>query len=477
MMNDDKTPMDDEFDDLDFEDLDDDLDADLESDDAFEDESWDEFDDSEGDVATDENPAADTPDVAPAAANAGERTFIQKYFNLIVIAVAVLGGGAFLMMKFGGSSAPIAPSPTEMADPLQATSEADSLASAEPIDALGDDLPPMPAPIDTVEDSATPLSDSAIEEIEMATQDDVLTPMPEDSANNDVELAPLEDVDAVLEDVAELPTDIQFEDEMDEALPELGDVEPFVPVEAEEEPVLELPGEASDQDLALMEDEGMEPVIDLSQSETEGEEPTIDDFAADSSIESEDGETAFEIDAEPMAEAPMQETPAADTEAVSAMEATIAELTDKVENQAQAIEAARGSEEALRSELETANEKIAALEAQLKDAQTQEKAPQPAETSEKEAETAPAEPAAQAPKPEKKAENPAPAVQKPQATPEKITWRLRSVGRNQATLVSQDGNFLQVEIGDTVQGLGKIQTISQQGGKWVVQGTTGSVTQ
>ncbi|MEM7651391.1 MAG: hypothetical protein AAF204_04840, partial [Pseudomonadota bacterium] len=106
MMQDDTNKIDDDFEDLDFEDLD--------ADDDLDDESWDDFDDDvEGDL-TDSAPN-DAEDGGAPEMNAApkKKSFLQKNFNLIVIAIAVLGGGSFVLSQFGGApaTAPSAPTP------------------------------------------------------------------------------------------------------------------------------------------------------------------------------------------------------------------------------------------------------------------------------------------------------------------------------------------------------------------------------
>lgn len=57
-----------------------------------------------------------------------------------------------------------------------------------------------------------------------------------------------------------------------------------------------------------------------------------------------------------------------------------------------------------------------------------------------------------------------------------ITWRLQSAQPNRAWLV-KDGSsaYVPVAVGDTIPGLGRINFIGQKNGRWVVEGTQGSV--
>ena len=57
-------------------------------------------------------------------------------------------------------------------------------------------------------------------------------------------------------------------------------------------------------------------------------------------------------------------------------------------------------------------------------------------------------------------------------------WELRGARPGEA-MVGKSGqaDFRTVRVGDSIVGIGQIQSISQSGGRWVVQGTTGSITQ
>ncbi|MCC7160035.1 MAG: hypothetical protein IT281_10950, partial [Ignavibacteria bacterium] len=70
----------------------------------------------------------------------------------------------------------------------------------------------------------------------------------------------------------------------------------------------------------------------------------------------------------------------------------------------------------------------------------------------------------------------------PASPPKKVmpspTWKLKSAQPGSAVLYdSRTGDVKTVEVGDRVSGIGKVKSISQVNGKWVVKGTSGKVSQ
>ena len=60
----------------------------------------------------------------------------------------------------------------------------------------------------------------------------------------------------------------------------------------------------------------------------------------------------------------------------------------------------------------------------------------------------------------------------------KAKWELRSARPGHATLYSTGSSDLKnVEVGDVLSGIGRIQSIQIEGGLWVVRGTKGNVSQ
>lgn len=148
------------------------------------------------------------------------------------------------------------------------------------------------------------------------------------------------------------------------------------------------------------------------------------------------------------------------------------------------------------SEIDALNARIAELNAQINDKD------RALEKAEKSLESAKSQPVAAAIATEKKAapvpedtkpvqallpkEKPV-AVKKPATAPKatakveddiKPRWELRSAQPGRAYIGIIGAKDTQVVgVGDTLQGIGKVKDISQQNGRWVVQGTTGSIQQ
>lgn len=80
-----------------------------------------------------------------------------------------------------------------------------------------------------------------------------------------------------------------------------------------------------------------------------------------------------------------------------------------------------------------------------------------------------------APKKYEPAYVPPPRERKPVAS---ISWALRGASPGQAVLAQQGTNAVRtVNVGDTIDGLGRIQSVAVENGKWVVRGTSGTVSQ
>lgn len=366
-MNDDKQKNDDSFDDdLDFDDLD--------EEDAPQ-ESWEDLEDLEADETASESKAQNS---------VKKKSFIQKNFNAIVIAVVVVGGGLFLLP--GLLKSPVDPAAQNLAqesDPIpQAVSEGE-LQQGE--------LPPMPTPIN-----------SAPEDLAQIPQEDpVLTPLPDTSAD----LAPLPDL--------ALEPDINLQP---------SDTEPSVAV-VEPPPMEKMP-----------------EVAEIAQAPEIIESP------------------------EPMP--------------------VIAEVPD-----APPVQEPQSTQEmlAMEAELGSANAKIEELNATLSDLQKQIEALEVAKAKSNQAEQAVEKPRnapASESKPSKsksektKTASAAPKKQPAQDSGSAAKWVLRSAQSGTAIIAPQGGNdFVRVAVGDNFPGLGKIVSIAQENGRWVVKGSQGEVRQ
>jgi hypothetical protein len=195
------------------------------------------------------------------------------------------------------------------------------------------------------------------------------------------------------------------------------------------------------------------------------------------------------------------------TPQLEAKDKEIAELNQKLEAAEESARNAQNAGDGESAELQKSldaktkeigqlNDQVADLEKQLADAKAAVEAAQAAaETAKQEAvesiKAAPKEPApvAEAPKeepaPVKAAE--APVKPKPiQAATAKtessaplakvMSWEMKAAQPGKAVLSSKStGDTRNVEVGDTVEGLGKITMIAKENGHWTVKGTKGSV--
>lgn len=424
-----------------------------------------------------EDPAlsAVKPGTVPGALPLKKKSFIMKHFNTIIIGVGVVLGAGVMMTQFVGG--PTTPS-SEMVSEETATGEA----------------LPQPSPIAPVPE----------QEQAAAVPEEKLTPMPEAAAPaQNLELAPLDpgpdlglDNVAVKEGPQPEPTQtaplepIEPAVDVEKAPVELPDPIAFEnqPIPTADPPSLDVP--AAEETPTVP--KAIEPVAVTDTpaplATPAAEEPAPVEMAA-----------APEATVTPPAEEapkPLETPPAEDPKATGALEKLNADNTalstrnKDLENQ---ISGANSKIEELASMLADMEKKIAALES----------APPPTPAEQKPTETvdAPtaAAPEATAPE-EKEPENilvPAKPTKRPENVPEmkkepaKTTpkietkssaetprWVLRSAQNGRAVVSDRSsGDLRSIEIGDTLRGIGKIQSISAVNGRWVVQGSQGAIKQ
>ncbi len=434
-------PSDDEIfdEDLELEDFED-LDEDLED---LSDEAWDEYDDLataediDGDMGENFEAGAMTPPV--------KKSFISRHFNLIVIGVALVIGGPVILSQLGGSPQPQSTPPAQEQQSTQ-----DDFAQDD-----GSGLPPMPAPMqktdddiigDTQQPDNTDLSD-------VPNDAGNLTPMPD--------LAGLKDTDTTeesglpplsIEEVAGIPAApvdpekteedgiFSFDPKQDLG-PAIEDIEP------EQEIAEILPPKESVPD-----DMGMAPM------------PAPAPMAEATNVDMSAFENRFEN-----LEEQIQKGASASDEKIAALESTLGRLEGQLTKLLQ-------EQKTLRSEIS------AAEEAAGKAARTANEAKSAAAERPVAVET-PAVKLTPAPVPAPVA-SPAPAA-KPKVTPKPATaaaatatqWELRSATPGQAVLGKKGGGDVRsVNVGDTIDGLGRISSIAVENGRWVVRGSQGQVT-
>ena len=407
----------DEFDDVDFDDLDDDLGGDL--DDDLGEDDWDEFDDDALDDA-DDAAGDDMPDAGALKAKK-DKNFLQKNFNLIVVGVALLGGGALVLPMLTGGEG--------VQDPTMMAVEGDADLSSEGLPVL-DTAPSLDNAVDEMASDDNQSNDLFAEldngadlqgDVSIDLQsDDVLTPLPEDS-DLDIELSSL---DEDLSDTEALP-DLNFDE---------GDV---VSDTAEDDVNESLSADMLADDLVL-------------------DEPTEIEMPAEAEISNEADNTQTEDVLDSASQAiDLTSENQNSSNALAEKEATIAKLREENKN----IETLNAN---MRTEIEALKEQIEALKTAKIPEKQQESAPEAIEKPQKI--DASVEKAA-APKIVKK---PAP----------RIKWVLKAAQPDRATISSKNSNDIrQIEVGSVVSGLGKITSIGLEDGKWVVRGTRGHVSQ
>lgn len=426
---DDNLEFDDFEDDIEIDGLDDDADWDDEAIDGALDDDFNDVDavvaDSGDNVVTD-SPAPDSNQPAQA------KTFLQKYFYALVGGVVVIFVGLWLLAQGGGTDSATIPAPSEIAAFDSATpTEEDPAEMDNASDTFEADLglPPMP----------TPMQQDEQEEI-------VETPAQDTQESNTAALTPL---------------------------PIFGDNADIRKV-AKVTEVVETPIEAPKKEAAALFDAPLDALTPLPQ----------DDF---------DFETPFEVPVlSPSADiAPLNDIEFADVEMPSPVPSK--DVSAELDTSALALEKAQADYEALLSEVERLKVEKDALLQENKSLETavdknnaelsslrndlkvmQKKASQAPKVVQK---PAPAVTKATTPTPMPKvqAKSAAPRVVK---TESQKTWVLRSAQPGKATLAEKDSSDLRsVEIGSSVSGLGKITFIGVEGGKWIVRGTQGVVSQ
>lgn len=469
--------IEDDFEDIDFDDVGEDMD----------DESWDDFDeDVDAELAEDDlgedDPFAEDEEAADAALKKGKGKKAKKAkskggksggsFTTILIAGAVIiGGGIAYYTMFSGGSAPVpALQPTgdqanDMlaetvpadAPPAQATAPEDS--AFLDIEELSTDLPPMPAPVEgamdemagTIEDIQNLDTDSLdLGDIDLSDGSDAVADAPEEGVAMEDEgvLTPMPDLDSM--DGPEL-ADLDFDDsQQQQEASMLADMQAIEEMAAEAEAATQdLESSMAELDSALQDlDTATQDLAAMSAQEMEMEMPVADSAPVEAPAENNDQ---------------------------AELKALVNDLNQQLSAKDESLDNATAENKALSSQLDKAESKISDLESkiaslqnQLKSAKsTSDAAPQPQEKTIK---TTASDAATTKPAPVKTA-SPAP---KPQKT---YDWSLRSASPGRATLADQNGDMRSVEVGSSVPGLGRIESISVEGGKWVVKGAQGSVSQ
>jgi hypothetical protein len=155
------------------------------------------------------------------------------------------------------------------------------------------------------------------------------------------------------------------------------------------------------------------------------------------------------------------------------LEQQLVSLEDENELLRSELDSIKKDASSYKQQVDNLKKQIAALEKQAQNsAQTAAPVRAPAQT---QAQAAPKPKAAPKPVAAPSAPKAQPA---PKVAPKVIapSWEMRSAQPGQALLLdSNSGNVITVEAGQVVNGLGRIQFVGFENGKWVVRGTQGSV--
>lgn len=417
--------------------LDDDLDFD--DDDSLDDDSWDDFDDA--DDAQD-----DIAEAQPVASSPKKKSFLSKNFNLIVIAVAVLGGGGWFFTQMSSPTTAPENAVVNLNQAEQSTAAEDPVQNLDVSAELSDSsaLPPMPAPINSVEAEEAQAAQIETSPAPEASLDDILTPMPV--------IAPAETVVAEVSPLDDLINDAPVQEK------DVDTLDAILPIETAEE---------------IVKPEIIEETADNSIEAAPLASP-VEDVQALLQVETPP------IEAEPLAaedDVPSSEVPEIVAPQISG---AVAEDIISLENRLDKIES---TSTALSAQIQSTSDAIGDLSLSV---QTLQKSIDEMSRPEKAPTPAPAEKVDTAPKtvPKEEAKAVAPAPKKPAVkkattmTVAKKEWQLRSAQPGKAILKAKGtGDLLNVKVGNTVDGLGKITSIALEDGLWVVKGTIGSVTQ
>lgn len=393
----------------------------FEDDDDFDDESWDEFDDEADSPPIEDEETAAQPIVQ-------KRSFVQKYFIFIVVGIVLVFGGIIFLSLTGGSPSPdprtqeepvLALTGEDKTDtPLMPTEDTETVDSGftQEIEELSaaETLPPMPAPINSIQEETETLP---------LKSDEILTPIPTVETIENMELEELE-----IPEIAAIPPSEKIEE-----------IDFFL--ETEEKSEQEDTPDIFEEEMVVVETDKTDNVMDVEK-----------DIQKNDPI--------FMTDPEPAQEN-------ATDEKIEDLENRITNLgntlSEKIENTDQKIYD-------LLSSLEM-------LEAKISDLIEQENAAisiasPPPEEDKKTTVVSETEKVTETPKPKP----PKKSVTKP--VKKTVQWQLRAAQPGKAIIAPKGSNdFKTLEIGDKLEGLGTIKTIAHENGRWIVRGTTGSISQ
>ncbi len=453
------------------EDIDlDDEDFDLgELDDDLGDESWDDFDDEE--VEKSSKSKAKTKDPVDRSLPPPKKSGLGKMVTPLII-LAVLGGAGYFYLTFMSQPVTAPPAQTgdttgeialgtpeedfplpgdDLAPPEQAplTNEEPELAvsdesAPDPLDSLGNesDFPPMPAPISSAQDQDVeslqdfpPMDNATGSEPDVIAEpeDTGLTPLPPETGLEDLDLTGLENLP-----VSDTPPP---------------------PVEPPAEPIADMSAPPEIPDLEAL------PSFPLPDADTTAETPSQPEDELLAMPGTEDG-LPQEAPADALMPADTVEAPTAEpapTEETVVPEISVEDADSLSPDIAAQLET---ENESLKTRLEDANGKISSLNQTVEELKAQIQSLESKAAATDTAASPPPKPAAARPK----------TAAKTPVRVQESSWTLRSAQPGKAVLSPKGSDDMRtIEVGDNISGLGTIQTIDIINGKWVVQGSRGSV--
>ena len=440
-------------------------------DELFDDESLDDFEDfdeldelEDGDWDDLEIDDLEESEENPSQVSGGQqKSFVQKYFILIVALIVITAGGLFALGQMGGKTQePLpAPQPYEAAELPTDDTHTPAQEAADIPELDTNIMPPMPAPLDAV--TTAPHDLQAIE-----NASGVLTPMPEITAQ---------------------PQDM---DDLQPLEPNLDTPEDIMPVEAAVADIK--------QNAALVQDETAEQAEPVSEVNNSEPALQIQAFPENSAIPQDiQQEAGINIVSE--APEPPEQSNVVKLALYEEMQAlkdaeitTLKHNLDEVNYALQDLQAQIKTKEAAREEAlaqaELSNlelsQQVRALQSQLLAIQQQNSAasaqiqqnaePLSAAPATEPSTSTTASPATPVKKPSLSQPKPAPAPKVISAPAPR--WTLQSAQPGKAVIANRKtGDLLSIETGSNVRGLGKILSVSIENGLWVVRGTQGRVSQ
>lgn len=434
-----------------YDDFEDDLDIDDPDGEEELDAGWDDLDEED-----DVSPATAEEEKAAKAAPA-KKSFLQKNFSLVVAAIVLTGGGLLILPALIGPSAPPVDSGGTGTSP-------EAVSDAAAIDELQSGLPPMPAPMDgqaaeETADEAMPASGPLIPMPEISSAEMPLAetaPQPQPVEETDFVLEPVQEPAAETDSAVDAPL---LSDVSEDSL--LTGEQTDSPAPAAELPLLsgsnDAPGDIQDTLLQDAEAPSQIPSVSPAPVISSSESAELRKAAEDAAAKAQEAEQARKLAEEKVARL---------EESVRSSEQTIEDLEKTVESLKKDLTAAKSE----------AGKPLPAAEKPVKTVPEPEKAPKAPEKTTPKAPT----PLVIAP-----VVDPGATVSPRQEIPfqEERTfsdtgrgWVLRSAQPGRAVIAKADTNDLQnVAVGDTVSGLGRIVSIQNEGGRWVVRGTQGEV--